>query len=152
MLHLRSVSNPTSELCSSWRVTPDVVDDRVIEEPPSPEGPDVTYQLLADNRYSFLVSLPNATDEVAHPRINFTTYDVQSAAADTTKGTDNGFTFTGEFIESTTAQGCFIVLESEYGNPDVFRALLLPDDSSTYVPQSIMITFSLHRIMCLSMT
>ena len=64
------------------------------------------------------------------------TYDVQSAAADTTKGTDNGFTFTGEFIESTTAQGCFIVLESEYGNPDVFRALLLPDDSSTYV-QSI---------------
>ncbi|CAI8047490.1 hypothetical protein GBAR_LOCUS26247, partial [Geodia barretti] len=121
-------SNPTRELCSSWRVTPDVDDDGlVIEEPPSPEGPDVTYQLRADNRYSFMVSLSIFT----------TTNDVQSAAAATTKGTNNEITFTGEFIESTTAQGCFVVLECEYGNPDVFRALLLPDDSSTSVQNHI---------------
>ncbi|CAI8046215.1 hypothetical protein GBAR_LOCUS25541 [Geodia barretti] len=44
---------------------------------------------------------------------------------------------TAEFIESTTAQGCFIVLQCEYGNPDVFRALLLPDDSSTSVQSTI---------------
>ncbi|CAI7992172.1 hypothetical protein GBAR_LOCUS937, partial [Geodia barretti] len=130
-------SNPTRELCSSWRVTPDVDDDGlVIEKPPSPEGPDVTYQLRADNRYSFMVSLSIFTSGVALSRINFTTYDVQSAAADTTKGTNNEITFTGEFIESTTAKGCFLVLQCEYGNPDVLRALLLPDDSSTYV-QSI---------------
>ncbi|CAI8038558.1 hypothetical protein GBAR_LOCUS21502 [Geodia barretti] len=130
-------SDPTSEFCSSWRVTPDVVDDRVIEEPPSPEGPVVTYQLRADNRYSFLVSLPNTTDEVAPPRINFTTYDVQSAAANTTKGTNNKINLTGEFIKDTTAQGCFVVLQCEYGNPDVFRVVLLPDDSSTSVESTI---------------
>ncbi|CAI8001360.1 hypothetical protein GBAR_LOCUS3172, partial [Geodia barretti] len=129
-------SNHTSEICSSWRVTPDVADDDlVIEEPPSPEGPDVTYQLRADNRYSFLVSLPLFISRAAPPRINFTTYDVQSAAA--SNGTNNKINLTGEFIESTTAQGCFIVLKSEYRNPDVFRALLLPDDSSTYIQSTI---------------
>ncbi|CAI8055839.1 hypothetical protein GBAR_LOCUS30451 [Geodia barretti] len=132
------MGNPTSEVCSSWRVTPDVDDDHlVIEEPPSPEGPDVTYQLRADNRYSFLVSLPIITSGETPPRINFTTYDVQSAAADTTKGTNNEIKLTGEFIENTTAQGCFIVLQCEYGSPDVFRALLLPDDSSTSVESII---------------
>ncbi|CAI8006821.1 hypothetical protein GBAR_LOCUS4919, partial [Geodia barretti] len=130
-------SNYTSGL-RSWRVTPDVADDdRVIEMPPSTEGPDVTYQLRADNRYSFLVSLPITTDGVTPPPINFTTYDVQSAAADTTKSTSNEITLNGEFIESTTAQGFFVVLECECGNSDVFRALLLPDDSSTYVQSTI---------------
>ena len=66
------------------------------------------------------------------------TNDVQSAAADTTNGTNNEFTFTGEFIESTTAQGCFVVLECEYGNPDVFRALLLPDEISISVKSTIL--------------
>jgi hypothetical protein len=67
--------NPTSEICSSWRVTPDVADDdRVIEMPPSTEGPNVTYQLRADNRYSFLVFLPNTTDGETPPRINFSNF------------------------------------------------------------------------------
>ena len=64
------------------------------------------------------------------------TYDVQSAAADTTKG-NNEITLTGEFIENTTAEGCFVVLQCEYRNPDVFRALLLPNNSSTYVKSTI---------------
>ncbi|CAI8043109.1 hypothetical protein GBAR_LOCUS23920 [Geodia barretti] len=130
-------SNPTSEICSSWRVTPDVMDDLVLEKPPSPEGPNVTYQLRADKRYSFLVSLPIITSGETPPRINFTTYDVQSAAADTTKGTNNEIKLNGEFIKDTTALGCFVVLQCEYGNPDVFIALLLPDDSSTYVQSTI---------------
>ena len=65
------------------------------------------------------------------------TNDVQSAAADTTKSTNNEINLNGEFIENTTAQGCFVVLECEYRNPDVFRALLLPDDSSTSVQSTI---------------
>ena len=66
------------------------------------------------------------------------TNDVQSAAAATTKGTNNKINLTGEFIENTTAQGCFVVLQCEYGNPDVFRALLLPDDFSTSVKSTIL--------------
>ena len=44
---------------------------------------------------------------------------------------------TGEFIANTTAKGCFIVLQSEEGSPDVFRALLLPDNPSTTVNSTI---------------
>ena len=63
------------------------------------------------------------------------TNDVQSAAA--SNGTNNKINLTGEFIESTTAQGCIVVLECEYGSPDVFRALLLPDEISTSVESTI---------------
>ena len=44
---------------------------------------------------------------------------------------------TGEFIASTTAKGCFIVFQCEEGFPDVFRALLLPDNPSTTVNSTI---------------
>ena len=37
----------------------------------------------------------------------------------------------GKFIEDTTAEGCFIVLQSEERAPDVFIALPLPDDART---------------------
>ena len=48
---------------------------------------------------------------IGYNYVSTATYDVQSAAADTTKGTNNEITFTGEFIENTMAKGCFIVLE-----------------------------------------
>ena len=44
---------------------------------------------------------------------------------------------TEEFIKNTTARGCFIVLECDYGSPDVFRALLRPDSFSTSVESII---------------
>jgi hypothetical protein len=74
---------------------------------------------------------------IGYNYVSTATYDVQSAAADTTKGTNNKIKLTGEFIENTTAQGCFVVLQCEYRNPDVFRALLLPDDFSTSVQSTI---------------
>ena len=43
----------------------------------------------------------------------------------------------GEFIKNTTAKGCFIVLQCDYGSPDLFRALLLPDTFSTFVESII---------------
>ena len=58
------------------------------------------------------------------------TFDVQSIAV--TAGVDE-FLVTVEFITSTTARGCFMVLESEDGSPDEFRALLRTDSSTTLV-------------------
>ena len=58
------------------------------------------------------------------------THDVQSAVG-STNGGSNEITVTGEFIQNTTAKGCFVVLQSEYGSLDVFRALMLPDDSTS---------------------
>ena len=43
----------------------------------------------------------------------------------------------GEFIENTTAEGCFIVLQCEEESPDVFIALPLPDDAGTNVSSTI---------------
>ena len=43
----------------------------------------------------------------------------------------------GEFIEDTTAEGCFIVLQCEEESPDVFIALPLPDDAGTNVSITI---------------
>ena len=64
------------------------------------------------------------------------THDVQSAVGSTT-GASNEITVTGEFIQNTTASGCFIVLQSESGSPDVFRALLLPANFKTSVESII---------------
>ena len=36
----------------------------------------------------------------------------------------NSINVTGEFITNSTARGCFLVLRSEDGSPDAFRALL----------------------------
>ena len=43
----------------------------------------------------------------------------------------------GEFIENTTAEGCFIVLQCEEESLDVFIALPLPDDGGTNVSSTI---------------
>ena len=84
-----------------------------------------------------------------HTRLHTTaTFDVQSATADVTG--DNEVTVTGEFIKNTTATGCLLVLQSEDGAPDVFRALLRPDSSTTLtstvtVPSSTY-TVSVHDL------
>ena len=44
---------------------------------------------------------------------------------------------TGKFIEETRAKGCFVVLQCQYGSPDVFIALLLPKDFSGSVESTI---------------
>ena len=64
------------------------------------------------------------------------TNDVQSADA-STNGTNNMILVTGKFIEETRAKGCFVVLQCEYGSPDVFRALLLPNNFSGSVENTI---------------
>ena len=64
------------------------------------------------------------------------TNDVQSAAA-STNGTNNMILITAKFIEHTTAKGCFVVLQCQYGSPDVFRALLLPNNFSGSVENTI---------------
>ena len=43
----------------------------------------------------------------------------------------------GKFIEDATAEGCFIVLQSEERAPDVFIALPLPDDAGADVSSTI---------------
>ena len=43
----------------------------------------------------------------------------------------------GEFIEDTTAEGCFIVLQSEERAPDVFIALPLPDNAGATLSSTI---------------
>ena len=40
---------------------------------------------------------------------------------------------TAKFIEGTKAKGCFAVFQCEYGSPDVFRALLLPNLNSVII-------------------
>ncbi|CAI8038559.1 hypothetical protein GBAR_LOCUS21502 [Geodia barretti] len=106
--------------------------------------PDIWYSVLIYNvtDENNPTAIPSAN--VTNTSYTFTpgsatpsTYDVQSAAANTTKGTNNKINLTGEFIKDTTAQGCFVVLQCEYGNPDVFRVVLLPDDSSTSVESTI---------------
>ena len=59
------------------------------------------------------------------------TNDVQSAAA-STNGT-NMIQITAKFIQGTKAKGCFAVFQCEYGSPDVFRALLLPNLNSVII-------------------
>ena len=54
-----------------WRVTPDVIDDCIIHEPPSTEGPDVTYTVCADKQYSFLVFIDDGVGGVAPQQISF---------------------------------------------------------------------------------
>ena len=59
------------------------------------------------------------------------TFDIQSATVNIA-GVD-AILVTVEFITSTTAGGYFMVLESEDGSPDEFRALLRTDSSTTLV-------------------
>ena len=56
------------------------------------------------------------------------TFDVQNA---TVNAASNGIAVTVNFITNTTATGCFIVLQSEDGSPDEFRALLRPESETT---------------------
>ena len=58
------------------------------------------------------------------------TFDVQNA---TVNAAGNGIIVTVNFIANTTATGCFIVLQSEDGSPDEFRALLRPESETTLV-------------------
>ena len=44
---------------------------------------------------------------------------------------------TGKLMNNSMAMGCFVVLLPEDGAPDVFRALLRPDDSSLLLSSTI---------------
>ena len=56
------------------------------------------------------------------------TYDVQDLTA---IGYGSGITVRGEFISDTLATGCFVVIQSNAENPDIYRALLRQDSKQT---------------------
>ena len=63
------------------------------------------------------------------------TNDVQSA--NVVANGPGAIRVTAGFVANTTANGCFVVLQSKKGSPDVFRALLLPDTHGTTVNSTI---------------
>ena len=62
------------------------------------------------------------------------THDIQRVGVDTSS--ENGLVTTVEFINNTTAKGCFIVLQSYVESEDDFRALLR-SESTTLIKRTI---------------
>ena len=56
------------------------------------------------------------------------TYGVQDVTA---IGNGSGITVRGEFISDTLATGCFVVIQSNAENLDIYRALLRGDSEQT---------------------
>ncbi|CAI8038995.1 hypothetical protein GBAR_LOCUS21703, partial [Geodia barretti] len=108
--------------CNSSRceisVSPEVHDRCIIHQSSSLSS----FDLCANRKYTFRISVLNSAGGNATFPISFTTYDIQRA---TTSVSDrsNGISMTGHFITNTKAKGCFIVLQPEDGSPDVFRIL-----------------------------
>ncbi|CAI8035406.1 hypothetical protein GBAR_LOCUS19876 [Geodia barretti] len=98
--------------------------------PRGPLGELATCYFAADAKYSLPLILFNDTGGVTTIVIDLTTFDVQNA---TVNAAGNGLIVTVNFIANTTATGCFIVLQSEDGSPDEFRALLRPESETTLV-------------------
>ena len=67
------------------------------------------------------------------------TYDVQYASL--TASGQNKMDMTVEFIESTTAKGCFIVLQNSPVSPDMFVAVPRSQTSIENIPASMYSVF-----------
>ncbi|CAI7992180.1 hypothetical protein GBAR_LOCUS937, partial [Geodia barretti] len=119
----RSVSRVTFHILGcicSYRMTPKQGDGCIIAVSLSLQ--ELTFDLCSDGEYSF---------EVSTSPIPITTHDVQSATVSSVRD-DGEIIVTAEFIKSTTARGCFVVLQSgNESSADVFRALLRPGPNTT---------------------